>query len=131
MRPQWGLRHVATPRVGAEIMVALDVSRSMLAEDVGPNRLERAKAEIADLLPYLDGDAVGLIAFAGRAAVLSPLTPDFGFLRLVLEGVGPNSAQRGGTRLEEPIRLALEGFGPTRGASRSGAGCSHHRHRLR
>jgi Ca-activated chloride channel family protein len=119
MRPQLGLRHVATPRVGAEIMIALDVSRSMLAEDVAPNRLERAKAEIADLLPYLDGDAVGLIAFAGRAAVLSPLTPDFGFLRLVLEGVGPNSAQRGGTRLEEPIRLALEGFGPTRGASRA------------
>jgi Ca-activated chloride channel family protein len=119
MRPQLGLRHVATPRVGAEIMIALDVSRSMLAEDVAPNRLERAKAEIADLLPYLDGDAVGLIAFAGRAAVLSPLTPDQGFLRLVLEGAGPNSAQRGGTRLEEPIRMALEGFGPPRGASRA------------
>jgi hypothetical protein len=94
MRPQLGLRHVATPRVGAEIMIALDVSRSMLAEDVAPNRLERAKAEIADLLPYLDGDAVGLIAFAGRASVLSPLTPDFGFLRLVLEGVGQSTGWR-------------------------------------
>jgi Ca-activated chloride channel family protein len=119
MRPQWGLRHVATPRVGAEIMIALDVSRSMLAEDVAPNRLERAKAEIADLLGYLDGDQVGLIAFAGRATVLSPLTPDFGFLRLALDGAGPGSVARGGTRLEEPLRKALAGFGPTTDASRA------------
>jgi Ca-activated chloride channel family protein len=119
MRPQWGLRHVATPRVGAEIMIALDVSRSMLAEDVAPNRLERAKAEIVDLLGYLDGDQVGLIVFAGRASVLSPLTPDFGFLRLVLEGAGPASVTRGGTRLEEPIRKAVAGFGPASGASRA------------
>ncbi len=56
MRPQWGLRRVATQRAGAEIMIALDVSRSMLAEDVAPNRLARAKAEIADLLGYLRGD---------------------------------------------------------------------------
>ena len=118
MRPQWGLRHVATPRVGAEIMIALDVSRSMLAEDVAPNRLERAKAEIVDLLAHLRGDQVGLIAFAGRASVLSPLTPDFSFLRLVLEGAGPDSAGRGGTRLEEPIRKAVAGFGEPSGASR-------------
>jgi len=91
-------------------MVGLDVSRSMLAEDVAPNRLERAKAELRDLLSYLDGDQVGLIAFAGRATVLSPLTPDFSFLRLVLDGAGPHSVARGGTRLEEPIRKALAGF---------------------
>ncbi|MDB4433157.1 VWA domain-containing protein [bacterium] len=119
MRPQWGMRYVATPRVGAEIMIGLDVSRSMLAEDVAPNRLERAKAEIADLLTYLDGDHVGLIAFAGRASVLAPLTPDFSFLRLVLDGTGPHSVTRGGTRIEEPIRKAVAGFGPTTGASRA------------
>jgi len=110
MRPQWGAQFVSTPRVGAQIMVCLDVSRSMLAEDVAPNRLERAKAELRDLLSYLDGDQVGLIAFAGRAGVLSPLTPDFGFLRLVLDKAGPHSVTRGGTRLEEPIRKALAGF---------------------
>ncbi len=110
MRPQWGAQFVATPRVGARIMVCLDVSRSMLAEDVAPNRLERAKAELRDLLDYLDGDQVGLIAFAGRATVLSPLTPDFSFLRLVLDAAGPHSVARGGTRLEEPIRKALAGF---------------------
>ncbi len=119
MRPQWGLQFIETPRVGAEIMIALDVSKSMLAEDVTPNRLERAKADIRDLLSYLDGDQVGLIAFAGRASVLSPLTPDFAFLRMVLDGTGPASVTRGGTRLEEPIRKAVAGFRDTTDVSRS------------
>ncbi len=119
MRPQWGVQFVATPRVGAEIMVCLDVSNSMLAEDVAPNRLDRAKAELRDLLPFLDGDSIGLIAFAGRATVLSPLTPDFSFLRLVLDSAGPRSVSRGGTRLEEPIRKAVAGFGASGAASRS------------
>jgi len=119
MRPQWGLHYVSTPRVGVEIMICLDVSKSMLAEDVTPNRLERAKADIRDLLRYLDGDHVGLIAFAGRASVLAPLTPDFGFLRLVLDGVGVNSVTRGGTQLEEPIRKAVRGFGPAGDVSRT------------
>ena len=85
MRPQWGEQIIATPRVGAEIMIALDVSRSMLADDTRPSRLERAKAEIADLLAYLQNDQVGLIAFAGRASILAPLTPDKSFLRLALD----------------------------------------------
>ncbi|MDD4268278.1 MAG: VWA domain-containing protein [Pirellulales bacterium] len=110
MRPQWGLTYHQMPRVGAQIMVCLDVSKSMLAEDTAPSRLGRAKAELDDLLAYLEGDQVGLIAFAGRAAVLCPLTPDFGFFRLVLDGAGPHSVGRGGTRLEEPIRKALDGF---------------------
>ncbi len=118
MRPQWGLRHVPVERSGAQIMIALDVSRSMLAEDVAPNRLARAKAEIVDLLGYLEGDQVGLIAFGGRATVLSPLTPDFGFLQLGLANAGPGSAGRGGTRLEEPLRKAIAGFaGTDRGES--------------
>jgi Ca-activated chloride channel family protein len=118
MRPQWGVEFVTSPQVGAEIMIALDVSKSMLAEDVAPNRLERAKAEIRDLLPYLEGDQVGLIAFAGRASVLCPLTPDFGFLRLVLDNVDVGTVRRGGTRLEEPIRKATKGFGGSGDLSR-------------
>jgi len=110
MRPQWGFHYEPTVRVGAQLMIALDVSRSMLAEDVAPNRLDRAKAEVQDLLSYLGRDHVGLIAFAGRATVLCPLTPDFGFFRLVLESAGPASVTRGGTNLEEPIRKALAGF---------------------
>lgn len=111
MRPQWGEQIVATPRVGAEIMIALDVSRSMLADDTRPSRLERAKAEISDLLAYLENDQVGLIAFAGRASILAPLTPDKSFLRLALDGAGPHSVARGGTRLAEPILRAIAGLG--------------------
>jgi Ca-activated chloride channel family protein len=118
MRPQWGVEFVKSPQISAEIMIALDVSRSMLAEDVAPNRLERAKAEIRDLLAYLDGDQVGLIAFAGRASVVCPLTPDFGFVRMVLDGLGPHTVSRGGTRLEEPIRKAMAGFGSSGDLSR-------------
>ena len=119
MQPQWGLHFVTTPQVGAEIMVCLDVSKSMLAEDVSPNRLERAKAEVRDLLTYLKGDQVGLIVFAGRASVVSPLTPDFGFLRLALDQANIGSVSRGGTRLEEPIRKAIAGFGNSSDVSRS------------
>ncbi len=119
MQPQWGERYVATPRVGAEIMIALDVSRSMLADDTKPSRLERAKAEIRDLLSYLGDDYVGLIAFAGRASVLSPMTPDKSFLRLALDGAGPHSVTRGGTRLAEPIRRAVAGLGEPGPAQRA------------
>ena len=110
MRPQSGRNFIHTPRIGAQVMVCLDVSRSMLAEDVAPNRLERSKVEILDLLAYMDRDHVGLIAFAGKAIVLCPLTPDFGFLRLALESAGPHSVARGGTNLEAPIRKAVKGF---------------------
>jgi Ca-activated chloride channel family protein len=119
MQPQWGSRFVATPRVGAEIMIALDVSRSMLADDAKPSRLERAKAEISDLLSYLDEDYVGLIAFAGRATVLSPMTPDKSFLRLALDRAGPHVVSRGGTNLAEPILRAVAGMGEPGPAQRA------------
>lgn len=119
IQPQWGERFVATPRVGAEIMIALDVSRSMLADDAKPSRLERAKAEISDLLAYLGDDQVGLIAFAGRASVLSPMTPDKSFLRLALESAGPHSVSRGGTNLAEPILRAVAGLGQPGPAQRA------------
>jgi len=119
MQPQWGTRFIATPRVGAEIMIALDVSRSMLADDAKPSRLERAKAEISDLLSYLDDDYVGLIAFAGRATVLSPMTPDKSFLRLALDRAGPHVVSRGGTNLAEPILRAVAGMGEPGPAQRA------------
>ena len=118
MRPQWGISYEKLPHVGAQIMICLDVSRSMLAEDVAPSRLERAKAEIVDLLDLLDGEQVGLIAFAGKATVLCPLTTDFGFLKLILGETGPHTVGRGGSRLEEPIRKAVAGFGEAADLSR-------------
>lgn len=119
MQPQTGERFVSTPRAGAEIMIALDVSRSMLADDARPSRLERAKAELRDLLGYLRDDHVGLIAFAGRASLLSPMTPDTSFLRLALDGAGPHSVPRGGTRIGEAIRRAVVGFGAPGPAQRA------------
>lgn len=102
---------VASGRVSADIMVVLDVSRSMLADDAAPNRLARAKAEIGALVDRLEGHRVGLVAFAGRATVLCPLTPDRGFFQLVLDGVDTRSAARGGTRIGDGLRRALDAFG--------------------
>lgn len=110
MRPQWGMIPAATSRAGAEVMICLDVSKSMLAEDVTPNRLQRAKADIHDLLSRLEGEQVGLIAFAGRPVLLSPLTSDFGFLKLILDAAGPHTVGRGGTRLELALQRALAAF---------------------
>ena len=120
MRPQTpgGVEAVPTRKTGADIVVALDVSNSMLAEDAAPNRLARAKADIAEFVDRVDGHRVGLVAFAGRAAVLSPLTTDYGFFHLVLRDVAPGAAQRGGTRLGEAIRRGVATFGANRGAAR-------------
>ncbi len=101
---------VAASRSAADVMFVLDVSKSMLAEDAAPNRLARAKAEIAQLVGKLEEHRVGLVAFAGRAAPLCPLTPDHGFFSLVLSGVDTNSVGRGGTRIGEAVRVALRSF---------------------
>ncbi len=111
MRPQWGLRAQRVVRVDSQIMICLDVSKSMLAEDVAPNRLERAKIELDSLLGLMnEGQQVGLIAFAGKATVVCPMTTDFGFLRLVLNEVEPSSVGLGGTLIGDAIRKAVDGF---------------------
>ncbi len=112
MRPQVpGVsKEVTGARVSADIVVALDVSRSMLAEDAAPNRLARAKSEISRMLDQLAGHRVGLVVFAGKASLLSPLTPDYGFFRMMLRGAGPSSVSRGGTAIGEAIRTSLAAF---------------------
>ena len=84
----------------------------MLDEDVAPNRLERAKSDILDLLGKLHGDRVGLITFAGAAVVRVPLTTDHGFFRMVLQDVDTASAPRGGTLIGDAIRKALTAMEP-------------------
>ncbi len=110
MRPQTtGVNEsISSARVSADIVVVLDVSKSMLAEDAAPTRLARAKAEISGMLDQLSGHRVGLVAFAGRAAVVSPLTPDYGFFRMILRGVDPSTVSKGGTRIGEAILAAVE-----------------------
>ena len=110
------LETVNSTQVSADVMVVLDVSRSMLAEDAAPNRLQRAKAEIGDLLSKLKGHRIGLVAFAGRAQVLCPLTPDYGFFRMILDRTDPRSIGRGGTRIGDGLRVAKAAFSGGAGA---------------
>ena len=118
MRPQThtATTTLASSNAAADILFVLDVSKSMLAEDAVPNRLGRAKAEIADLVARFHGHRVGLVAFAGRASVVCPLTPDYGFFRMILRNVDTRSVSRGGTRIGDAIRKGVAVFGPTENA---------------
>ncbi len=114
MQPQWGKRWQDVPRRGRDMMILLDVSRSMLVEDITPNRLERAKSDIKDLVQILHregGHRIGLVAFAGRASLQCPLTLDYAFFLQKLNAVGPHTAGRGGTLIGDAIRQALHAFG--------------------
>ena len=106
-RPRFGVFFEEVTGRGVDLFVVLDVSRSMLADDVAPNRLDRAKSDIIDLLQKLEGDRVGLIAFAGAPVELVPLTTDHGFLRMVLDDIDPDSAPRGGSLIGDAIRKAM------------------------
>lgn len=105
-RPAWNPVPQTLERQGRDVVFVLDVSRSMLAEDLRPNRLERAKLAILDTVGRLAGDRVALIAFAGSAVVKCPLTLDYGFFRLMLEDVGRRSVTRGGTLIGDALRKA-------------------------
>jgi Ca-activated chloride channel family protein len=112
-KPQWGTRRDPIHGQGRDVLIALDVSRSMLAEDLSPNRLERAKADVRDLIDAAEaagGHRIGLIAFAGQASLKCPLTQVYSHLRLVLDEIGPRSVARGGTLLGDCIRAAVAAF---------------------
>ena len=109
-QPRWGFEWRQVKRKGVDIFVLLDVSRSMLTEDVRPNRLTQAKFAVEDLLTKLQGDRVGLVAFAGTAFVQCPLTVDYDAFRLTLREAGPKLIPRGGTAIGVALRTALKGF---------------------
>lgn len=109
-RPQFGSRVETVRREGMDIVVALDLSTSMLAEDLAPNRLQRSKLEIQRLIERLDGDRIGLIAFAGQAFVQSPLTSDYGAARLFLNAMDTDLVPVQGTDLGAALELALDAF---------------------
>ena len=104
--PGWNPHTEKVRRKGRDIVVLLDVSRSMLAEDIKPNRLERAKLAVQDLMDKLAGDRIGIVAFAGSATIKCPLTQDYAFARLALSGIGTDSVGRGGTLIGDAIRKA-------------------------
>ncbi len=110
MRPQWGFEWKEVTRSGLDIIIALDTSKSMLAEDVKPNRLERSKLAVKDLIKKLQGDRLGLIAFAGNAFLQCPLTADYSGFMLSLDDLDVHSIPKGGTSLSNAIRVALDSY---------------------
>jgi|Deesub1362B_J571_1020462.scaffolds.fasta_scaffold00638_6 Ca-activated chloride channel family protein len=109
-RPQIGTRLEEVKRKGVDIFVAIDVSASMLAQDIKPNRLEKAKHEIASLINQLKGDRIGLIVFAGEAFVQCPLTLDYGAAKMFLDVVDPDLIPVPGTAIGKAILKAVESF---------------------
>ncbi len=109
VRPQWGKEMQLVKRKGLDLLLVQDVSLSMLAEDISPNRLTRAKHEISSFLENLRGDRVGLMAFAGESQLLCPLTLDYGALRLFLEDLSPFGIEPG-TDLAGAMERALRVF---------------------
>jgi Ca-activated chloride channel homolog len=107
-RPAWNPRPEKVGSQGRDIVSVLDISRSMMAEDLKPNRLDRAKLAIRDLIDNLKGDRVALVAFAGTSIVKCPLTQDYGFFRLMLDDTGPESVSRGGTVIGDALRKTLD-----------------------
>lgn len=109
-RPQFGTRVETVKREGQDIIVAMDVSLSMLAEDIRPSRLEKAKLEVGELINRLKGDRVGLIVFAGEAFVQCPLTLDYGAAKLFLSAMDPDLIPVPGTALGDAIQKARAAF---------------------
>jgi len=110
-RPQWGFSLRPVKRHGLDIMVVIDVSKSMLTRDVLPSRLERTKLAIKDLVMKLNGsDHIGLIAFAGDAQVMCPLTYDYSGFLLSLEDLGTDSIPRGGTDISQAIDESIKAY---------------------
>ena len=108
--PRWGRGEEPFLASGRNLVVAVDVSNSMLAQDVRPDRLGRAKADLLDLLDALRGDRVALLAFRGKGAMLCPFTADVAFLREAINGLSPESAPPGETDLADAIEKALAAF---------------------
>jgi Ca-activated chloride channel family protein len=109
-QPQWGYHWEEIKRLGVDIIVAIDVSESMLAEDVKPSRLKRAKREVFDLIEMLVGDRIGLIVFAGTSFVQCPLTLDYGACKMFLDYIDTDLIPVPGTALADAIRTATASF---------------------
>jgi Ca-activated chloride channel family protein len=117
-RPQWGSQVQVVEQEGVQVMVALDVSKSMLAADLKPNRLARAKQEISDLMDHLQGDELGLTLFSGAAFIQFPLTSDYDTARAFLNNANPSVISRPGTAIGAAIQTAQSGFDPQRSSQK-------------
>jgi Ca-activated chloride channel family protein len=106
-RPAWNPVPKTVRAKGRDVVFLIDVSNSMLATDLAPNRLERSKLAVKDCVEKLKGDRVGIVAFAGSSVVKCPLTLDYGFFRMALDELSSDSVSRGGTLIGDAIRRCL------------------------
>ncbi len=118
-RPQWGQQAEEIERSGRQVMLVLDVSTSMMADDLAPDRLQRARLEIQALLERIRGDQAGLVLFSGAAFTQVPLTVDHGLLVNMLDLAGPQTISRPGTSIGAAIDTAARGFDQQRLADRA------------
>jgi Ca-activated chloride channel family protein len=116
---QTGSKLKEVKREGADIIVCLDVSNSMLAQDLSPNRLTRAKYALEKMIDLLEGDRLGLVIFAGEAYVQLPITTDYSAAKMFLESVGPGMVPVQGTKIADAIQKASESFSNDEGKNRA------------
>ena len=118
-RPQFGSKLETVHKEGIEVVVCLDISNSMLAEDIAPNRLEKSKRMLTRMLDQLDNDQVGLIVFAGDAVVQLPITSDYMSAKMFLESISPENISVQGTAIGAAINLAVRSFTPREESSKA------------
>ncbi|HUV00257.1 MAG TPA: VWA domain-containing protein [Bacteroidales bacterium] len=118
-RPQFGSRIEEVKKQGVEVIIALDVSNSMLAEDIQPNRLTRAKQAISRLVDNLENDKIGLIVFAGDAYTQIPVTTDYVSAKMFLSAINPDMVPKQGTAIGSAINLGIRSFSPGEGKSKA------------
>ena len=110
-RPQYGQQEKTVKRQGIEVMVALDISNSMLAEDVAPNRLDRAKQMLSKMIDNMTDDKVGLVVFAGEAFTQLPITCDYVSAKMFLNTISPKLIPTQGTAIGAALQTAIRSFG--------------------
>ncbi|MGA1976562.1 MAG: VWA domain-containing protein [Bacteroidales bacterium] len=118
-RPQFGSRLEEVKKQGVEVIIALDVSNSMLSEDIQPNRLTRAKQALTRLIDDLNNDKIGLIVFAGDAYTQIPITTDYISAKMFLEAISPDMVPKQGTAIGAAIDLGMRSFSPGEGKSKA------------
>ena len=118
-RPQFGSKIADVKKQGVEVIIALDVSNSMLAEDIQPDRLTRAKQAISRLVDNLDNDKIGLIVFAGDAYTQIPVTTDYISAKMFLSAITPDMVPKQGTAIGAAIDLGIRSFSPGEGKSKA------------
>jgi Ca-activated chloride channel family protein len=117
--PQIGSKLETVKKKGIDLMIALDVSNSMMCEDVAPNRLERAKQAISRIIDNMNNDRIGIIVFAGQAYTQLPITTDYYAAKMFLENISTDMVPTQGTAIGAAIRLATESFGNEKGKNRA------------